>query len=427
MCDTMVCLPSVTKSGKMIFAKNSDRSPNEPHIIERLPAMDYNLKLNPKVKTTYIEVDQVAHTYSVTLFKPSWIWGAEMGFNEYSVNIGNEAVFTKGKYGRDGLTGMDLLRLALERSKTAYEALMCITGLLEKYGQGGNCGYQKNFFYDNSFLIADKFKAYVLETAGKYWVAKKVSDIYTISNGLTIEGDFDYAHPDVLAARARNSKYSFIKKFREPIFTFFSESKGRRNCSDSMLRAEINNITVETVMNVLRSHKDDRSNCASVGSVCMHAGGPIGDSTTGSYIGEIGEHEEIYYATGASMPCMSVYKPLLKDYVKGDCTNNGIIYWADREMLSRYFLSGQADINSFAIRREKLEQDMFARIVQSKNKEETVKIVQEITVKEQELIDEFLNPLKGVSHIFTLGKSYYKKYWSTKTLKLIEDQKIKYK
>ena len=105
--------------------------------------------------------------------------GAEMGFNEYGLNIGNEAVFTKEKKGKDSLIGMDMLRLALERTKKAKEALDLIIELLQEYGQGGNCGYDHNFHYHNSFLIADREEAYVLETAGKYYAAKKVKDFYT--------------------------------------------------------------------------------------------------------------------------------------------------------------------------------------------------------------------------------------------------------
>ncbi|MGI6702120.1 MAG: C69 family dipeptidase [Christensenellales bacterium] len=420
MCDTMVCLPCVTANGAMIFGKNSDRSPNEPHIIERIPPTDHDLVKTPLLKATYIEIDQVPHTYGVTLMKPSWIWGAEMGFNEHGVNIGNEAVFTKVRRGGDSLIGMDLLRLGLERAKTALEALYVITGLLEKYGQGGNCGYQKKFYYDNSFLIADRTEAYVLETAGKYWAAVKVKDIYAISNGLTID-KFDFAHPEVMKAAESNPEYSFRKQFTEPVFTYFAQSKGRRLCAETMLNNLKGKITVEGVMNVLRSHTMER-NRASVGSVCMHAGGLIGDHTTGAYVGEIKADGEMYYATGASLPCMSVFKPLLTKKVPGDMTDRGIKYWYDREMLSRYFLSGQADLDSFVIKRDKYEKNMLNQLEKAKGKE-SEKTIEALTDKEQALIDEYLSPLKGVKHEFRLGKAGYRKFWKKKTEKLIDDLK----
>lgn len=420
MCDTMVCLPSVTKSGRMIFGKNSDRSPNEPHIIERIPSKDYDLSINSKVKTTYIEIDQVEHTYAVTLFKPSWIWGAEMGFNEHGLNIGNEAVFTKVKRGKDALLGMDLLRLALERSKTAYDALLTITDLLDKYGQGGNCGYQKKFYYDNSFLIADRKEAYVLETAGSLWAAVKVKDVYAISNGLTIEGDFDFAHPQIIKERNEIKNYSFKKKYKEPIFTFFAESLGRRCTAETMLKSQAGSITLETVIETLRSHKPNTTNKGSVGSVCMHAGGLIGDHTTGSYVAEISEDSEIYLATGASLPCMSVFKPLTREKIEGDCSDRGLEYWYRRELLNRYFLAGQADLDSFKKERDKLEIKYVDKFIHSKGKARE-EVVVKCAVEEQKLIDKYLEPLKNTQHCFELGSRSYRKYWTKKTEKLKED------
>lgn len=423
MCDTLVCLPSVTKNGRMIFAKNSDRSPNEPHIVERIPAMDHDLEKEPEVQCTYIKVKQVEHTYAVTLFKPSWIWGAEMGFNEYGVNIGNEAVFTKVKRGKAALIGMDLLRLALERSKTAYEAMICITKLLAEYGQGGNCGYQKEFYYDNSYLIADGKEAYVLETAGKYWVAKEVKDYYAISNALTIDNDFDFAHPEILVEKMNNPKFSFRKKFSEPVFTFFAKAKKRRSCSIDTLQAHLGEITIETIMTILRSHQTTE-NRASVGSVCMHAGGPIGDHTTGSYIYEYRDGSDICYFTGASLPCISMYKPLLKDHVEDEPTNLGISYWAKRELLLRYFLSGQADRALFVAEREELEKTMLYDISKAQSIAELKTLVVLYGEKEEELINKYLQQLEATEYHFSLGSSYYRKYWTKMTKRLIDDLKI---
>lgn len=90
------------------------------------------------------------------------------GVNEHGVAIGNEAVFTKIKIKKEiiGLTGMDLVRLALERTSTAKSAIDLVIKLLEKYGQNACSGYEdENFFYHNSYIIADKTEAWILETA----------------------------------------------------------------------------------------------------------------------------------------------------------------------------------------------------------------------------------------------------------------------
>ncbi len=129
------------------------------------------------------------------------MWGAEIGANEHGVTIGNEAVFTREPYEALGLTGMDLLRLGLERSIDASRAVEVITELLEQHGQGGGCGHEKrDLTYHNSFIVADPRRAYVLETAGRRWVVEQItSGARSISNGLTIP-TFAHCYSDRLRA-----------------------------------------------------------------------------------------------------------------------------------------------------------------------------------------------------------------------------------
>jgi len=122
--------------------------------------------------------------------------GAEMGANEAGVVIGNEAVWNRLSGPQDlqpRLLGMDLLRLGLERSHSAEEAVTVITSLLETHGQGGQCSnIIPDFSYHNSFLIADCKEAWVVETAEKLWVAERVElGPRNISNCMSITTKID--------------------------------------------------------------------------------------------------------------------------------------------------------------------------------------------------------------------------------------------
>lgn len=112
------------------------------------------------------EIPEVSHTYNVV-----------GNINEHQVAIGEttwgghkELVDTTGQsiidYG-------SLIQIALERSKSAREAIDVMTGLVERYGYASS---------GESFTIADKNEVWVMEMIGKgaekgaVWVAVRIPD-----------------------------------------------------------------------------------------------------------------------------------------------------------------------------------------------------------------------------------------------------------
>jgi dipeptidase len=326
MCDTLVALGNSTADGSVIFAKNSDREPNEAHELVLIPHASH--PAGSKVRCTYIEIPQVTETFAVLLAKPFWIWGAEMGANEKGVAIGNEAVYTKVPMDKKpGLIGMDFLRLALERAATARAALDVLISLLETYGQSGNCGLQHPHYYHNSFIIADPQDAWILETAGKQWAAVKVKGIYSISNAITIEGEWDLASSglvDYAVERGwckNRQAFSFSGCYSSWLYTTFSQAHPRQCRSTALLRGPGGHVDIPKMMGYLRDHGADATPDWSPApslrdcDVCMHAGfGPIRISqSVGSMVSRLMPDVQTHWLTGTSAPCTSTFKPVWID------------------------------------------------------------------------------------------------------------------
>ncbi len=305
MCDTLVALGNSTEDSNVIFGKNSDRPQAEAQLITFNPKKHYSK--GEQVRCTYISIPQAKETAELIMSQPFWMFGCEMGSNEHGVVIGNEAVYSKEKYQETGLLGMDLLRLGLERGKSAKEALEVITDLLERYGQGGSSAYnQQGWIYHNSYIVADNNEAFVLETADKWWIVEKVKEIRSISNNLSIRGKGDMRRKGIIQHAIDrgyckdDTDFDFAMIFSDPQIPNNFSPESRDGCTFNMLKKNKKIITPSLMMDFLREHD--------VG-ICMHGS----FQSTGSQVSHLKKDvkNSVHWFTGGTLPCLNVFKPYI--------------------------------------------------------------------------------------------------------------------
>ena len=372
MCDTIVALGSAAEEGFTLFGKNSNREPDEVQNILIVPRKKYDL--NETVQCTYLTIPQISETARVLLCQPFWMFGAEMGANEYGVVIGNESIFTKEKPDKIGLTGMDLVRLALERSRTARQALEVIIELLEKHGQGGNCGYRLKLNYMNSFLIADKKEAYVLETVKTWWAWKKIKDVWNISNIISLQKDYDSCSEGLInnaikRGYCKNEEdFNFRKCYSAKFMTLAAKGTEREKRSRALLSQKKKRLTTKDFINILRDHGDNSQwtpNHSPGATLCLHAADKLfrRNQTVCSLVAKTGDGGQFFYTTGASNPCISPFFPVFSPdttvpgkYSEGSENYNSKSYWWESERFHRKallnFNSAQVEIQPLIINYE---------------------------------------------------------------------------
>ena len=370
MCDTLVALAAETPRLATLFAKNSDRERNEAQVMEMHPAR----KTGGDLKLTYITIPDIAETHPVLISRPFWMWGAEMGANSHGVVIGNEALHAKTPAQRKpALTGMDLVRLALERAATAKAAVAVITQLLERYGQGGDCGHLGRFYYQNGFIIADAAEAYVLETVGRDWVVQQVKVRRALSNAYSIGADYDAISPALLAQATNPKSFDVAHHLIDQARDAISFGRGRCARGQDLLARTGNALTPAAMMAILRDHGEtpDWSPANTTGrTICMHAApGARRSQSVASMVSEIGPGRTVHWVTGTSAPCLSLFKPVLFETglpphgpASTDQHDDQSLWW-QHERLHRLALNDYPTAHALISgERDALEADFQARI-----------------------------------------------------------------
>ncbi|MEW6089360.1 MAG: peptidase U34 [Pseudomonadota bacterium] len=325
MCDTLVARGAGAAKGGMVFAKNSDREANEAQYPFFAPAANH--AKGTRLRCTYIEIAQTARTHAVLLSRPFWMWGAEMGANEHGVVIGNEAVHAKiAPSATPALTGMDLLRLGLERGASAAEALETITTLLAGHGQGGNCAHKGRFEYHNAFIIADAADAFVLETVGREWAVERVTAKRSISNTYSIGRDFERlsAGAEQLAREhglwREGTPFDFADVFANRKRSALASGHQRWCRTTALLNARRGGIGAAGMMAFLRDHGaqaarrvDWRPDGILGGAVSAHSTyGPVRrfGQTTASWVSETDGGRMVHWLTATAAPDTGIFKPV---------------------------------------------------------------------------------------------------------------------
>ena len=306
MCDT---IGRITDEQSVLFGKNSDRHPKEVQVLEfatgtlesdRYPTLE---KYTPQFETLEKAHRHFEHPYPALISRPSWIWGAEMGVNDRGVVIGNEAVFTKQRSLKEGLLGMDMLRLALHNASTAEAAVEFILNLLDCYGQGGDGAFIGKLSYSNSFIIGDKNRLVILETAGSRWAVKQIKTHDAISNAYRIGTSYERSD-------AVSSGKHFAETWRDGLMEFFSKGRVRQKTTSNLLaNAEPTWMGMRDVLLYNRGTlgKMDRS----MRSIAINASFPKPTRTTASMVVEYPEENILIWSCPAPLPQYHPFVPII--------------------------------------------------------------------------------------------------------------------
>lgn len=321
-CDMVVAVARATVAEHALFGHNCALPPR--HRITLTRAAGRPFAFGEKCRTQLLELEQVRHTFTVVGAQPDGCWGFVHGINEHKLAVGFSPLQPRLASPGPGLLGTDLVRLTLERCRSARQALGFVTGLLQQYGRGAGGAPPALDEHDPAFLLADPEEAFAIEAAGGYWVAQEVGAVRAVSDVRVVRQDWDRIAPGLAEVAIAHqwwpgdgSKLDFAGALGEdgP-----ERGPGLRRWGRATLLLEQQNGFLDGpfLRRVLSDHGDElgdevpsRQGAGSL-SLCQHMAGRGRDTNAASFVAELdGSPARLSMAWFAfGPPCQSVFLPV---------------------------------------------------------------------------------------------------------------------
>jgi secernin len=189
--DMVVALPRATADHVTLFGHNCNRPVGEPRALEFVPGRTF--APGERLRTPNLSLPQVRNTLTVLAARFAGSWGYAHGVNERGVAAGVTSVKTRLVNDVPGLTGPDLVRLALERASTAIQAIDTLTDLIGRHGPGVSCNDRDEG--DPVLMVADGREAYLLSACSTYWAVQEVGEVRAQCDVCQLRQDWDRISP----------------------------------------------------------------------------------------------------------------------------------------------------------------------------------------------------------------------------------------
>jgi hypothetical protein len=179
--DMLVALQEASADGTTLFGLNHHAAAAERHTLQMVHGSLHDT--GAVIALGGLNIPQARQTFAALGVQPTGQWGFTHGVNEHRVAVGVTAWRSRLNGGPAQLTGADLVRFALERSRSALLAVEALTDLLERFGSRDGGG-------DHIYLIADDHEAFVLETCGRHWALLECAHTRVVTDAAMIRQDW---------------------------------------------------------------------------------------------------------------------------------------------------------------------------------------------------------------------------------------------
>ena len=375
---TFILPGAATADGATYIGRNSHHPANEAWIVRNIEPVS-----NDSVSSLdcrHVTLTQVRDRNGCLLAGPWWSWGGEVGSNDQGLVVAFETTLTKEHETEPGLTGYELVRLVLERSSDVSEALDVLTWLIQKYGQGGTAeDNHENIPGDCCFVLGDHQEFWLVETAGRHWVARKIEGPQVLGPRLVIDDRHEYSSYSLLQyAQARriivadSSLIDFAAAFASgPKRAAYFRALEKRLQDAPKLEGGAQQVL--ELMDILRTRSGNHPRQGKSDDIALHARYRQPAQTTGAMVMRLSAKRIEHFTTGAAAPDLALFKPigagnLFDQALDGQdlSTYSAGSYWWRHELLHRKLIALRELDEAYFVERNALEIDMVQTILNSK-------------------------------------------------------------